>query len=240
MADDARLAVLIDADNAQASLVQALLTEIARLGRVTVRRAYGDWTSSNLKSWTKVLSVHAIAPVHQPSYTTGKNSTDSAMIIDAMDLLYTERFDGFCLVTSDSDFTRLASRLRESGAHVYGFGERKTPESLVNACDRFIFVDVLRGDAETPAKPAGRYSAAKLRSDTKLIGMLRTGVEAASDDDGWASLGAVGSTVSKSAPEFDSRNWGFAKLSALVEATGLFELDRSTGNLRVRNARQKA
>lgn len=241
MADDARLAVLIDADNAQAARAEALLKEIATLGAATVKRAYGDWTSPNLKKWKDVLHVNAITPIQQFSYTTGKNSTDSAMIIDAMDLLYTGSFDGFCLVTSDSDFTMLASRLRQSGAKVYGFGQRRTPESLVAACDRFIYVEVL-ADEQAPAsdRAPARASAAKLRGDAKLVSLLRAGVSAVSDDEGWAFLGPVGSTITKQAPDFDPRNWGFAKLSALIEATDLFEMDRRTKNVRVRATRTKS
>ena len=216
-----RLAVLIDADNTQPAIAEALLAEIAKYGVASVKRIYGDWTLPNLKGWKDVLAEQ------QFRYTTGKNATDSRMIIDAMDLLYTERFDGFCIVSSDSDFTGLASRLRESGMTVYGFGERKTPGSLVSACDKFVYLDVLREEAvaDTADATSKPKAAAALKQDAKLARLLREAVEAASDDEGWAGLGAVGSLISKQAPDFDSRNYGFRKLSDLVTAAGLFETD---------------
>lgn len=222
-----RLAVLIDADNTQPSIAEALLAEIAKYGVASVKRIYGDWTLPNLKGWKDVLAEHAIQPMQQFRYTTGKNATDSAMIIDAMDLLYTQRFDGFCIVSSDSDFTRLAARIRESGLIVYGFGERKTPASLVSACDKFVYLDVLREEAvaDTADAASKPKAAAALKQDAKLVRLLREAVESASDDEGWAGLGAVGSLISKQAPDFDSRNYGFRKLSELVAAAGLFELD---------------
>ncbi len=221
-----RLAVLIDADNTQPAIAEALLAEIAKYGVASVKRIYGDWTLPNLKGWKDVLAEHAIQPMQQFRYTTGKNATDSAMIIDAMDLLYTQRFDGFCIVSSDSDFTRLAARIRESGLTVYGFGERKTPASLVSACDKFVYLDVLREAAEGEVDVAPRpRTAAALKQDSKLVRLLREAVESASDDEGWAGLGAVGSLISKQAPDFDSRNYGFRKLSELVLAAGLFEVD---------------
>ena len=239
MADSpsSRLAVLIDADNAQAAFIDDLLAEVAKYGVATVKRIYGDWTSPQLGRWKDVLHLHAINPVQQFAYTKGKNATDSAMIIDAMDLLYTGRFDGFCLVTSDSDFTRLASRLRESGVTVYGFGERKTPESFRSACDKFVYVDVLRpsGDEEAGAEQTSQRPTAKeLRGDGRLMGLLRTAIESASDDEGWAPLGAVGSHIVKQAPDFDSRNWRYAKLVDLVSAIGSFEVERSGPSVRVR------
>ncbi|HYK33768.1 MAG TPA: NYN domain-containing protein [Streptosporangiaceae bacterium] len=233
----ARLAVLIDADNAQAAIVDDLLAEVARYGTAHVKRAYGDWTGTSLKGWKDRLLAQSIQPVQQFAYTTGKNATDSAMVIDAMDLLYSGRFDGFCLVSSDSDFTRLAARLRESGLTVYGFGERKTPKAFVAACDKFIYIENLRRDA-APAgttdalpAPAPRTSAAQLKGDATLVSQLRDAVEAASDDDGWAALGYVGTLVTKQQPDFDSRSYGYAKLSDLMAATTLFELERrSTGD----------
>ena len=233
----ARLAVLIDADNAQAAVIDPLLAEVAKYGVATVKRIYGDWTSPNLKGWKEVLHLHAINPIQQFSYTTGKNSTDSAMIIDAMDLLYAGRFDGFCLVTSDSDFTRLASRLREAGVTVYGFGERKTPAAFVSACDRFVYVDVLRtaaGDGSDSATPAKRPAAKDLRGDARLMNLLRTAIESSSDDEGWASLSAMGSYIAKQAPDFDPRNWQYAKLVDLVTATGTFEVERTAQSIKVR------
>lgn len=224
----ARLAVLIDADNAQPSLIVPLLAEVAKYGVASVKRVYGDWTQPNLGGWKKTLAEHAIQPMQQFGYTTGKNSTDSAMIIDAMDLLYTNRFNGFCIVSSDSDFTRLAARIRESGLTVYGFGERKTPQAFVSACDKFIYTDLLtvtEETAETAAAPATK-SSKELRSDTKLLNPIRSGIKAASDDDGWAHLGAVGQHISKQMPDFDPRSWGYRKLSELVVAIGLFEVEK--------------
>jgi uncharacterized LabA/DUF88 family protein len=247
----ARLAVLIDADNAQASIIDDLLAEVARYGTAHVKRAYGDWTGTSLKGWKDRLLAQSIQPIQQFAYTTGKNATDSAMVIDAMDLLYSGRFDGFCLVSSDSDFTRLAARLRESGLTVYGFGERKTPKAFVAACDKFIYIENLRREV-APADPADalpaatpRASATQLKRDAALVGQLRDAVAAASDDDGWAALGYVGTLVTKQQPDFDSRSYGYAKLSDLMAATTLFELERrSTGDGRpgvvyVRDARSR-
>jgi hypothetical protein len=241
--DSARLAVLIDGDNTTPSIIEALLAEIAKYGSATVKRAYGDWTTQNLRGWKEVINGHAIQPMQQFAYTTGKNATDSALIIDAMDLLYTGNLDGFCLVSSDSDFTKLASRLRESGKTVYGFGEPKTPHSLVAACDKFVYLDVLRRP-EKPKQPSeedsspeapARKSGSELRQDAKLVKLLRDGVDVASDDDGWANLGGVGSYVAKQAPDFDSRNWGYGKLVDLVAAIELFEVKRTSGaGVRVR------
>jgi uncharacterized LabA/DUF88 family protein len=220
----ATLAVLIDADNARPSLIEALLAEIAKYGVASVKRIYGDWTLPNLRGWKDVLAEHAIQPIQQFRYTVGKNATDSAMIIDAMDLLYTERFDGFCLVSSDSDFTRLASRIREAGLTVYGFGERKTPQSLVSACDKFIYIEVLTED-RAGGTPAKRKDAAALKRDTRLARMFGDALEASSDDDGWAQLGAIGSHIANQAPDFDPRNYGYRKLGDLVRAMDLFEID---------------
>lgn len=220
-----KLAVLIDADNAQPSITDGLLTEIAKYGVASVKRIYGDWTTPSLSGWKAVLLEHSIQPVQQFRYTVGKNATDSAMIIDAMDLLYTHQFDGFCLVSSDSDFTRLAARLRESGLLVYGFGEKKTPRPFVVACDKFIFTEVLRFQevAESAVKPK---SANDLKRDAKLVALLHSALEAASDESGWAHLGAVGSNIVKQAPEFDPRNYGYKKLGDLVEASGLFDIEK--------------
>jgi uncharacterized LabA/DUF88 family protein len=237
---DAKLAVLIDADNTSPDVAEVLLSEIAKYGVASVKRAYGDWTRENLKGWKKNVNEHAIRPVQQFAYTTGKNATDSAMIIDAMDLLYTGRFDGFCLVTSDSDFTGLAARLREAGVTVYGFGERRTPAALVAACDRFLYLDVLKSSAgedeastDTPAR-SKRAGSAQLRRDARLVNLVRAGLEATSDDEGWANLGAVGSHIGNQASDFDPRNWGYGKLVDLVEAIGLFELKRGEHGVSVR------
>jgi uncharacterized LabA/DUF88 family protein len=228
-----RLAVLIDADNAQPSIAQALLAEVATYGTAHVKRAYGDWTGTSLRGWKDHLLAQSIQPIQQFAYTTGKNATDAAMVIDAMDLLYSGRLDGFCIVSSDSDFTRLAARIRESGLTVYGFGERKTPKPFVAACDKFIYIENLAyvhddaaAPADTPLKPVPRSTAAQLKRDTALTGLLRNAVEAASDDDGWAPLAGVGMIVTKQRPDFDSRSYGYAKLSDLMAATALFDLDR--------------
>ncbi len=226
-----RLAVLIDADNAQPSIVEALLAEVAKYGTAHVKRAYGDWTGTSLRGWKEHLLDQSIQPIQQFAYTTGKNATDAAMVIDAMDLLYSDRFDGFCIVSSDSDFTRRAARIRESGLTVYGFGERKTPKPFVAACDKFIYIENLTYDqgAAAPAatlKPAPPTSAAKLKQDAALVNLLRNAVEAASDEDGWAPLASVGHIITKQRPEFDSRNYGYAKLSDLIAATTLFVMDR--------------
>ncbi len=225
--DQSRLAVLIDADNSAPDIAEGLLREAAKYGVASIKRAYGDWTTDNLKGWKKVLLENSIQPIQQFSYTRGKNATDSAMIIDAMDLLYTGRFDGFCIVSSDSDFTRLASRIREQGLTVYGFGERKTPEPFVAACDRFIYTDVLRGGAEEEEESTAvkRLNTSQLKAQTKLVAALRAAVEARSDESGWAGLGAVGQHVAKQSPEFDSRNYGYRKLRDLVTAMQLFELE---------------
>jgi len=230
----ARLAVLIDADNAQASITEGLLAEVAKYGTAHVKRAYGDWTAPNLKGWKDQLLAQSIQPIQQFAYTTGKNATDAAMVIDAMDLLYSGRLDGFCIVSSDSDFTRLAARLRESGMTVYGFGERKTPKPFVAACDKFIYVENLRfvdedavvdAPGAKPAKPKPA-TAAQLKGDAALVSMLRNAVEAASDDDGWAPLASVGNILTNQRPDFDSRNYGYGKLSELINATTLFEIER--------------
>lgn len=253
-----RIAVLIDSDNVSPVHLSGVLGELARHGTTSVRRMYGDWTSDRLRGWKTAANEHSVQPIQQFSYTTGKNSTDSALIIDAMDLLHQNSFDAFAIVSSDSDFTRLAARLRETGAHVFGFGERKTPKSFVNACDTFTYFDVLQVEAadevtapvveadqlgEVTPSPS-RASRKELRQDTRLMNLLRAGINAGADDDGWAHLGGVGSTVQNQSPDFDSRNWGYAKLSDLIEAVGLFEVDRfveASGhtNLRVRIPQKK-
>ena len=229
----ARLAVLIDADNTSPKHAGAVLEEIARYGLPTVKRAYGDWTTQNLVGWKSRLTQHAIQPIQQFAYTTGKNSTDSALIIDAMDLLYAGNLDGFAIVSSDSDFTRLATRLRESGMTVYGLGLRKTPASLVAACDRFIFLELLEdGPAEdtpdTDDAPAPKPDLRKI---------LTTAIQSTSHEDGWASLSAVGSYISANTPSFDSREFGAPKLVELVRAQSYVEVDRpASGPVRVKLA----
>jgi uncharacterized LabA/DUF88 family protein len=219
-----KLAVLIDADNAQPSIIEGLLAEIAKYGTANVKRIYGDWTGTHLKGWKDVLLKHSIQPIQQFRYTIGKNATDSAMIIDAMDLLFTNKFDGFCIVSSDSDFTKIASRLRESGIVVYGFGEKKTPEPFVSACDKFIYTEVLisKEDDNLSIK---RKSANELKQDTKLVNLLRNAVEASSDESGWSHLAPVGNNIAKQVPDFDPRNYGYKKLGELVAATKLFEIE---------------
>lgn len=226
-----RLAVLIDADNAQASVIEGLLAEIVRFGEATVKRIYGDFTAPTSSSWKKVLQRHAIKPVQQFAYTTGKNSTDSTLIIDAMDLLYTRKFDGFCLISSDSDFTGLAMRLREEGLTVLGFGENKTPEAFRNACHKFVFTEVLRQNDTTkqsastlkanpeyqvtPTQPVVDTTGEKLEFPKQFV---LAALEQSIDDAGWANLGTFGSYLTKLQPDFDSRLYGYKKLSDLVKA----------------------
>lgn len=226
-----RLAVLIDADNAQPAIADGLLAEVAKYGTAHVKRAYGDWTSTNLKGWKDHLLAQSIQPIQQFGYTTGKNATDSAMIIDAMDLLYTSKLDGFVIVSSDSDFTRLASRIRESGLTVYGFGQRKTPKPFVAACDKFIYTENLTEVTEDAPTTKPRTAANQLKGDSKLMNLLRNAVDAASDDSGWARLDTVGSIITKQRPDFDSRSYGFGKLGELFSATTLFDMEsRSPGD----------
>jgi uncharacterized LabA/DUF88 family protein len=232
LADDAsaKLAVLIDADNASPAAIDGLLAEVAKYGTAHAKRAYGDWTATSLRGWKEQLLAQSIQPIQQFSYTTGKNATDAAMVIDAMDLLYTGRFDGFCLVSSDSDFTRLAARIRESGLTVYGFGERKTPKPFVAACDKFIYLENLIAPQAAPAGAALILAppapGVALEADAELVTLFLSAVEASSDEDGWAHLGTVGSIITKQQPDFDSRSYGYGKLSDLMAATTLFDLDR--------------
>ena len=231
---NASLAIIIDADNAQASIIEGLLSEVAKFGVASVKRIYGDWTTPNLGQWKTVLLNHSIQPIQQFRYTTGKNATDSAMIIDAMDLLYSGNFDGFCIVSSDSDFTRLASRIRESGKRVYGFGEKKTPQPFVAACDRFVYTEIF-SITDNEEKETTKIPSNKLRQDTKLINLFRSAIEAASNDDGWAHLGGVGSNIIKNSPEFDPRNYGYSKLGDLAVAIGLFEIEKHQTHLLLKN-----
>ncbi len=234
-----RLAVLIDADNTSPRYASALLEEVATYGVPTVKRAYGDWTTPNLAGWKDQLNRNAIHPVQQFAYTRGKNSTDSALIIDAMDLLYTGNLEAFAIVSSDSDFTRLVTRLRESGKTVYGFGRRRTPESLVAACDRFVFLEILdegHGDASEdadPDDPAGE--GAEPAPLPNLQSILTKAVNATSHDDGWAPLSAVGSWLRTAHASFDPRNYGAAKLVDLVRGERYVEVDQADhGHVRVR------
>ena len=242
-----RLAVLIDADNAQPSVIEGLLAEVAKYGVASVKRIYGDFTSPRMTQWKAALLRHSISPAQQFAYTSGKNATDSSMIIDAMDLLYTQRFDGFCLVSSDSDFTRLAQRLREEGLTVYGFGEKKTPDAFVRACDKFVYTEVLRTEAAagTASRPAPAKAARKVAKSAPQtpapvsaappapavppveakgkaneplpIALIRQAIEEASDEGGWAFLGTVGSYLNKIRPDFDPRLYGHRKLSDLLK-----------------------
>lgn len=249
-----RLAVLIDADNAPAAIVEGLFEEIAKYGVASVKRIYGDWTGPHLGGWKKVLLDHSIQPIQQFAYTKGKNATDSSLIIDAMDLLYTRRFDGFCLVSSDSDFTRLASRLREEGLTVYGFGEEKTPKPFVAACDKFIYIELLREDVVAPtngepstasaatpdvAKPAVAEPSKKPKAPVGFIAKIMDDI---ADEDGWAHLGALGANITKLRPEFDPRTHGFKKLSDLIKGyPQAFELQArgTSGGTAVMYARHK-
>lgn len=217
-----RLAVLIDADNSQPQIIEGLLDEIAQYGVASVKRIYGDWTNTQLRGWKEILLEHGIHPMQQFAYTTGKNATDTAMIIDAMDLLYTKNFDGFCIVSSDSDFTRLASRLREAGLMVYGFGEQKTPKAFMSACDKFTYTENLRLD-----KTVRKAAVKKAEVDKRLESLLRHAVEDTMDDAGWSYLGTIGQNILNKSPEFDPRNYGYRKLGELLESTGLFEYKES-------------
>ncbi|CDM29869.1 hypothetical protein CBS147339_8491 [Penicillium roqueforti] len=232
MIGDTKLAVLIDADNARSSLLSDLLSEIAKYGTAHAKRAYGDWSSPALKGWKDKLLEQSIQPIQQFAYTHGKNATDSAMIIDAMDLLYSGRYDGFCLVSSDSDFTRLAARIRESGLIVYGLGEQRTPKPFVAACDKFIYtenlvhLDELLPHADSVIAPENSSATKQAPEDKHFADQLRTTVEASCDDDGWAKLSDVGQLLTNKYPDFDSRTYGYHKLSDLVAASSIFETSR--------------
>jgi hypothetical protein len=228
-----RLAVLIDADNTSPQIAGGLFEEIAKFGEASVRRIYGDFSSPHLKSWAGILQKHAIDPYQQFAYTKGKNASDIALVIDAMDLLHSGRFDGFCLVSSDSDFTRLASRLREQGAEVYGFGAQKTPESFRQACRRFIYTENLvpettSSDTDSATKPTS------LQPPSAAIPILNKAISQIESEDGWALLGPVGQQISKLFSDFDVRTYGFGKLSNLVRKTGAFEIDERNGPMRIR------
>lgn len=268
-----RLAVLIDADNTfnVIPVIDALFEEISKFGDASVRRIYGDWTQSQLSRWKDILPKHAIQPMQQYANTKGKNATDSALIIDAMDLLYTAPLDGFCIVSSDSDFTRLAIRLRESGKLVYGFGEEKTPESLRTACNQFVYIEILslnvptegihptsdllnqkaeksKSAIETKASsntntssssltPVIKKTSQQLAMDTKLVSLIRSAIESLSDDDGFANTGEIKKHIIKNYSAFDSRNYGYAKFSDLINTIGLFELDAK--KQRIKDKRKK-
>lgn len=234
--NDLKLAVLIDADNIPYSNIKGMLDEIAKLGLPTIKRIYGDWTKPTVSGWKPALLKHAITPIQQYSYTTGKNATDSAMIIDAMDILHSEKIDGFCLVSSDSDFTRLAIRLRESGMTVIGIGEKKTPNPFIVACDKFIYIEII-GNKEISTTETGAQTITKTTStpaqtaeidtiDNKFIKLLESTVEDIADDNGWAFLAEVGALIIKKKPDFDPRNYGFQKLTPLIKSLDEhFEID---------------
>jgi hypothetical protein len=227
--DTLRLAVLIDADNASATVIGDILSEVASLGTASVKRVYGDFTTSNLNSWGKVLAEHAIQPIQQFRNTVGKNASDSALIIDAMDLLHTRELSGFCLVSSDSDFTRLATRIREDGLRVYGFGEEKTPRAFISACDRFFYTEIFRTKevgASKAAMPAKSGPLRNLATDEAFKDALAQSVDAAMSESGRANLSSVGDHLRKLLPDFDARNYGFGKLSDLVERFPTFQLIR--------------
>lgn len=225
---DAKIALLIDADNAPAAKIDVILSELAKYGIANIRRAYGNWKNPALKSWEDVLHENAIRPIQQFDYTKQKNATDMAMTIDAMDLLYTQNVDAFCIVSSDVDFTPLVMRILTSGLKVYGFGEKKTPSPFVNACSTFLYLENLGQDSETDAaKSNGSIKKAtnELKGDAKLVRLLRNAVENTQEDDGWSDLSAVGNHISNQAP-FDPRNYGYKKLSELIEAIDLFDVNR--------------
>jgi len=224
-----KLAVLIDGDNIPSAYIKEMMEEIAKYGNPTIKRIYGDWTKPHLAKWKAVLLENAINPIQQYGYTQGKNATDSAMIIDAMDILYSDRVDGFCLVSSDSDFTRLATRLREAGKNVIGIGEKKTPEPFIVACDRFIYIEILKaGTRETEMETSKGKTSKKDDFDKitpKVIKLIASTISDVADEDGWAFLGDVGSLLQKKQPNFDSRNYGFQKLTPMINAINKFEIE---------------
>ena len=227
---DLKLAVLIDGDNIPSAYVKEMMEEIAKYGNPTIKRIYGDWTNPHLSKWKNVLLENAITPIQQYGYTTGKNATDSAMIIDAMDILYSEKVDGFCLVSSDSDFTRLATRLREAGMNIIGIGEKKTPEPFIVACDKFIYIEILKNKSDenetelSKSKTAQRSNIDKITP--KVIKLISSTIDDLADDDGWAFLGDVGNLLQKKQPNFDSRNYGYPKLTPLVKSIKSFDIDQ--------------
>ena len=227
---DLNLAVLIDGDNITSSYVKEMMEEIAKYGNPTIKRIYGDWTKPSLSKWKKVLLENAITPIQQYGYTKGKNATDSAMIIDAMDILYSEKVNGFCLVSSDSDFTRLATRLREAGMKVFGIGEKKTPEPFIVACDKFIYIEILKYQSEeseseiTETQPPPKDNIDSITP--RVIKLISSTISDLADDDGWAFLGDVGNLLQKKQPNFDSRNYGFQKLTPLIKSIKKFEIEQ--------------
>lgn len=227
---DLNLAVLIDGDNIPSAYVKEMMQEIAKYGNPTIKRIYGDWTNPKLAKWKNLLLENAITPIQQYAYTTGKNATDSAMIIDAMDILYSNKVNGFCIVSSDSDFTRLATRLREAGMNVIGIGERKTPNPFIVACDKFIYIEILKDQSEEPSSETTNNRKGKKDSIDKItqkeIRLIASTISDLADEDGWAFLGDVGSLLQKKQPNFDSRNYGFQKLTPLIKSIKNFEVEQ--------------
>jgi uncharacterized LabA/DUF88 family protein len=241
---DLRLAVLIDADNIPYTNVKEMMEEIAKYGTPTFKRIYADWTKPHVGGWKNVLLENAITPVQQYSYTTGKNATDSAMIIDAMDILYTGRVDGFCIVSSDSDFTRIATRLREAGMKVFGIGEKKTPLPFISACDKFIYLEILKAPQETVKSPVPSKDEKTESQETEgirsidkgLIRLIADSINDIADEDGWAFLGNLGTLLLKKKPDFDSRNYGFVKLLPLIKSINKFQIDeRKSGKANIKH-----
>ncbi len=222
------LAVLIDGDNIPSAFLKEMMEEIAKYGNPTIKRIYGDWTKPNLSKWKNILLEHAITPIQQYGYTTGKNATDSAMIIDAMDILYSEKVNGFCIVSSDSDFTRLATRLREAGMQVIGIGEKKTPNPFIVACDKFIYIEILKSKSKEKETEEEKELVKESYDNitTKDIKLIESTINDLSDDEGWAFLGDVGSLLQKKRPNFDPRNYGFQKLTPLIKATRKFDVEQ--------------
>jgi uncharacterized LabA/DUF88 family protein len=227
MENNLNLAVLIDGDNIPSGSVKEMMEEIAKYGNPTIKRIYGDWTKPHLSKWKHILLENAITPIQQYGYTSGKNATDSAMIIDAMDILYSAKVNGFCIVSSDSDFTRLATRLREAGMQVIGIGEKKTPNPFIVACDKFIYIEILKNTSKIAdsdnKKTEDKTSVDKITA--KDINLIATSIDDLSDDDGWAFLGDVGSLLQKKQPNFDPRNFGFPKLTPLIKSIDRFEIE---------------
>jgi uncharacterized LabA/DUF88 family protein len=238
-AAEQRLAVLIDADNAPRTALKEVMEEIAVYGTPTIKRIYGDWTAPNMNSWKPLLLESAVTPIQQYAYTTGKNATDSAMIIDAMDILYTAQVDGFVLISSDSDFTRLATRLREAGKKVYGMGEKKTPQPFIASCDKFIYIEIIRDAAKESEQHAQKKAAPQNSGGgnipKKTIRLLASSLQDIADDEGFGHLGALGDLLSKKQPDFDSRNYGYSKLSNMIRAIDRFEIRKDGNVLSVRD-----